>query len=58
MDRDFGLDDEQREIVGLVREFVAERVAPQSAGYEERKEFPREAFRALGEMGLLSLIHI
>jgi alkylation response protein AidB-like acyl-CoA dehydrogenase len=52
MDRDFGLSDEQREIVGLVRTFVAERVAPESAGLEERKNFPRESFRALGDMGL------
>ncbi|HZA60316.1 MAG TPA: acyl-CoA dehydrogenase family protein [Actinomycetota bacterium] len=52
MDRDYGLSEEQREIVGLVREFVAKQVAPQAPGYEERKEFPREAFRRLGEMGL------
>jgi hypothetical protein len=52
MDRDFGLDEEQREIVGLVREFVAERVIPNVAGHEEKEEFPREEFRQLGEMGL------
>jgi alkylation response protein AidB-like acyl-CoA dehydrogenase len=52
MDRDYGLSEEQREIVGLVRGFVAEQVAPAAPGYEERKEFPREAFRRLGEMGL------
>jgi alkylation response protein AidB-like acyl-CoA dehydrogenase len=53
--RDEGLTAEQREIVGLVRGFVAERVAPSIAGYEERKEFPRELFRALGEMGLCGI---
>jgi alkylation response protein AidB-like acyl-CoA dehydrogenase len=52
VDRDFGLSDEQREIVGLVRGFVADRVASAAAGHEERKEFPREEFRQLGEMGL------
>jgi alkylation response protein AidB-like acyl-CoA dehydrogenase len=52
VDRDFGLDEEQREIVGLVREFVAERVAPRAAEYEEKEEFPREPFRQLAEMGL------
>ncbi|HET6770740.1 MAG TPA: acyl-CoA dehydrogenase family protein [Actinomycetota bacterium] len=52
MDRDFGLNEEQREIVGLVREFVAERVIPNVSGYEEKEEFPREPFRQLGEMGL------
>jgi alkylation response protein AidB-like acyl-CoA dehydrogenase len=53
--RDEGLTSEQREIVGLVRGFVAERVAPAIAGYEERKEFPRDLFRALGEMGLCGI---
>lgn len=52
MERDFGLSEEQREIVGLVRAFVAEKVAPRAAELEEAGEFPREAFRALGEMGL------
>jgi alkylation response protein AidB-like acyl-CoA dehydrogenase len=52
MDRDFGLSDEQREIVGLVRRFVIDRVAPAAAGHEERGEFPRDTFRQLCEMGL------
>ena len=52
MDRDFGLTDEQREIVQLVRAFVQSEVAPASDGYEQRKEFPRPLFTQLGEMGL------
>src|SRR5438067_821122 len=52
MDRDFGLTDDQRDIVGAVREWVGERAGPGSAGYEEKKEFPRDLFRQLGEMGL------
>ncbi|HJV04163.1 MAG TPA: acyl-CoA dehydrogenase family protein [Actinomycetota bacterium] len=55
MDRDFGLTDDQREVVGLVRTFVADRVAPAADGYEERKEFPRDLFRQLGEMGLTGI---
>jgi alkylation response protein AidB-like acyl-CoA dehydrogenase len=50
--RDFGLTDDQREIVGAVREFVTDRVAPAASGFEEKKEFPRDLFRQLGEMGL------
>jgi len=50
--RDFGLADDQREIVALVRDFVAGRAAPAAAGYEEKQEFPRDLFRQLGEMGL------
>jgi alkylation response protein AidB-like acyl-CoA dehydrogenase len=52
VDRDFGLTGEQREIVGAVRTFVADRVAPQAAGFEERKQFPRDQFRGLADMGL------
>src|SRR5215218_3616094 len=52
MDRDFGLSEEQREIVKVVRGFVADRIRPEIAGYEERKEFPRDLFRGLCDMGL------
>lgn len=55
MHRDFGLTGDQREIVGAVREFVADRAAPAAAGYEEKKEFPRDLFRQLGEMGLCGI---
>jgi alkylation response protein AidB-like acyl-CoA dehydrogenase len=53
--RDFGLTEDQRDIVGTVREFVADRAAPAAAGYEEKKEFPRDLFRDLGEMGLCGI---
>ena len=55
MERDFGLTDDQRQIVMAVREFVADRAAPSAAGYEEKKEFPRDLFRQLGEMGLCGI---
>jgi alkylation response protein AidB-like acyl-CoA dehydrogenase len=55
VDRDFGLTDEQRDIVGAVREWVGEQAGPASAGYEEKHEFPRELFRHLGEMGLAGI---
>ncbi|MGH2738898.1 MAG: acyl-CoA dehydrogenase family protein [Actinomycetota bacterium] len=55
MDRDFGLSGEQREVVGGVRAFVADRVAPESTAFEERGEFPRETFRHLAEMGLAGI---
>jgi alkylation response protein AidB-like acyl-CoA dehydrogenase len=53
--RDFGLSEEQQEIIGAVREFVAERAAPAAAGYEDKKEFPRDLFLQLGEMGLAGI---
>ncbi|HEV3475335.1 MAG TPA: acyl-CoA dehydrogenase family protein [Actinomycetota bacterium] len=52
VDRDFGLSEEQREIAGAVRGFVARSVAPTAAEYEEKKEFPRDLFRQLCDMGL------
>jgi alkylation response protein AidB-like acyl-CoA dehydrogenase len=55
VDRDFGLTDDQRDIVRTVREFVADRARPSAAGYEEKKEFPRDLFQQLGDMGLAGI---
>jgi alkylation response protein AidB-like acyl-CoA dehydrogenase len=55
MHRDFGLNDDQREVVGAVRALVADRAAPAAAGFEEKHEFPRDLFRQLGEMGLCGI---
>jgi alkylation response protein AidB-like acyl-CoA dehydrogenase len=55
VDQDFGLSDEGRELVGLVRTWVRDRVDPSVASYEEKKEFPRDLFRQLGEMGLAGI---
>src|SRR2546429_1523593 len=55
MDRDFGLPDDVRELVGLARTWAEDRAAPSAASYEEKKEFPRELFRQLGEMGLAGI---
>jgi alkylation response protein AidB-like acyl-CoA dehydrogenase len=46
------LDEDQRSIVSLVREFVANEAAPASAGYEERSEDPEPLYRQLAELGL------
>jgi alkylation response protein AidB-like acyl-CoA dehydrogenase len=53
--RDEGLTGEQREIANLVRRFVQDQVLPKIAGYEERKDFPRDLFRALGDMGMCGI---
>jgi alkylation response protein AidB-like acyl-CoA dehydrogenase len=52
VDRDFGLTGDQRDVVAAVRSFAADRIAPEIAGYEERKEFPRDLFRGLCDLGL------
>ncbi|MEX2457775.1 MAG: acyl-CoA dehydrogenase family protein [Actinomycetota bacterium] len=55
MDRDFGLDDGQRELVRVVRDFARTKAGPASTGHEEAKTFPRELFRELGDMGLAGI---
>jgi alkylation response protein AidB-like acyl-CoA dehydrogenase len=55
VDPDFGLSDEQREVVGAVRDFAQERIAPAAAGLDESGEFPTDLFTALGEMGLCGI---
>jgi alkylation response protein AidB-like acyl-CoA dehydrogenase len=55
VDRDFGLSSDERDLVGVVRRWAEERAAPSAASYEEKKEFPRELFRQLGEMGLAGI---
>ncbi len=52
VDRDFGLDEEQRELVKVVRAFARDRAGPAAPAHEEAKTFPRELFRELGAMGL------
>ncbi|HXJ64447.1 MAG TPA: acyl-CoA dehydrogenase family protein [Actinomycetota bacterium] len=51
MDRDFGLSSDERDLVGLVRKWADERVAPTAARFEEEERFPRDLFRELGGMG-------
>src|SRR5205823_1534113 len=55
VDRDFGLPQDVRELVALARRWAEDRAAPSAASYEEKKEFPRDLFRQLGEMGLAGI---
>jgi alkylation response protein AidB-like acyl-CoA dehydrogenase len=47
------LSDEQREIRELARRFADEEIAPHAARWDREHRFPREVFRALGELGLM-----
>jgi alkylation response protein AidB-like acyl-CoA dehydrogenase len=47
------LSDEQREIRELARRFADEEIAPHAAQWDREHRFPREVFRALGELGLM-----
>src|ERR687891_421449 len=46
---------EAEEIVGLARAVAQEQLAPRVAAAEEGAEFPRDAFRTLGELGFLGM---
>jgi len=47
--------DEARAVVELAREFAAGELAPRAARDEAEHSFPRDVFRRLGELGLLSM---
>jgi glutaryl-CoA dehydrogenase len=49
------LSDEEREIRGAVREFVASRVLPEIGDWFEDGEFPKEIAKELGSLGLLGM---
>lgn len=46
---------EAEEIVALARSFARESLAPKVAAAEADEAFPRDAFRALGELGFLGM---
>ena len=49
------LDDEQRDLVKMVREFADEVVAPAAAEHEERSEEPVALYKQLAELGLTGI---
>ena len=53
MDLAFSL--EQEELVRILRQFARRELAPRSAGWDRSGEFPAEAWRRMGELGLLGL---
>ncbi|MCA1840775.1 MAG: acyl-CoA dehydrogenase family protein [Actinomycetota bacterium] len=50
-----GLDETQRALRDLVRDFAQKTAGPASAGYEERSEDPAPVYRQLAELGLCGL---
>lgn len=48
---------EHAELIGLVRDVLTKQLAPQVAQVEADERFPREAFRLLGELGVLGLAY-
>lgn len=52
----FQLDDEQREIQGLVRKFARNEIAPKADEWDEEHHFPREILKPMAELGLAGLL--
>jgi butyryl-CoA dehydrogenase len=52
---DFELDEEQRLVRDMVRDFAQKEVAPRAALVDKTEEFPAENIRKMGELGLLGL---
>ncbi|MGW3470358.1 acyl-CoA dehydrogenase family protein [Saccharopolyspora sp. NPDC000995] len=46
---------EAKDLLALAREIAREELAPRAAGDEAAEQFPRDAFRLLGESGFLGL---
>jgi butyryl-CoA dehydrogenase len=49
------LTEEQRQVRDLCRQFADEELRPNARRWDEHHEFPREAVRKLGELGLLGV---
>jgi butyryl-CoA dehydrogenase len=52
---DFQLTDEQRQVRDMCRDFAAKELAPNARRWDEHHEFPRDAVRKLGELGLMGI---
>src|SRR5437763_17102572 len=52
---DFTLSPEQEELIRTLRAFAKKELAPRSAHWDRSGEFPWEAWRKMGELGLLGL---
>ncbi|WP_122089122.1 acyl-CoA dehydrogenase [Halalkalicoccus subterraneus] len=52
---DFSLSAEQKQIHGMVAEFVDEEIKPRASEIDETDEFPQDLVREMGELGLMGM---
>jgi butyryl-CoA dehydrogenase len=52
---DFQLTDEQRQVRDMCRDFAAKELAPNARRWDLNHEFPRDAVKKLGELGLMGI---
>ena len=50
------LNDEQRQIRDTLRSFARDELAPHAASWDREHAFPRDALRALGQLGALGIV--
>ncbi len=53
---DFELNENQRMIRDMVRDFAENEIKPVAGEYDEKEEFPGEIFDQLGELGLMGIL--
>lgn len=53
---EFALNEDQRMMRDMVREFVAREVIPHAGEWDEREEFPHATVAKLGELGVLGMV--
>jgi alkylation response protein AidB-like acyl-CoA dehydrogenase len=53
---DFSLNENQRMILEMVRDFGEKHIRPKMMEWDESQEFPREVFTKLGELGLMGVL--
>ncbi len=53
---DFTLNETQRAIQEVVRDFARREIIPKAAGYDQREEFPWEIIRGAASLGLLGIL--
>src|SRR5207249_11749270 len=52
---DFELNESQRKLVAMVRDFCVREVKPHAQEWDREERFPREVVEQLGELGLLGM---
>ena len=52
---DFELNDLQKQVQQTFKEFVDRKVKPLAAEIDEKKEFPRDLFNQVGELGFYGM---
>ncbi|MBI2902301.1 MAG: acyl-CoA dehydrogenase [Candidatus Methylomirabilis oxyfera] len=53
---DFELNEEQKAVQKMVRDFAEREIAPVAQGLDEREEFPAEIVRKLADLGLMGIL--